>query len=75
MNGLEVVTHMKDFYEKQKAVAATKGIALQDPIYIFLSAFGQQGEFKAHCLSKGVNYVYDKPLNPIQVREMLGLLT
>ena len=40
----------------------------------FLSAYTKNTHFRNHCMSLGVKHIYDKPLNPNQLQEMLVIL-
>lgn len=57
---------MKAFFAEQR-VKLFKKTDLQEPMYIFLSAHVVNEAFRTHAKSQGVDHLYEKPLNPIQL--------
>lgn len=72
-NGLQTVQEVKQYFAQQR-VKLFKQTDLQEPIYIFLSAHVVNEAFKTHARSQGVNHLFEKPLNPVELQDMLALL-
>jgi len=72
-NGLQAVQEVKAFFAEQRVKLFNK-TELQEPLYIFLSAHVVNEAFKTHARSQGVDHLFEKPLNPVQLIDMLSLL-
>ena len=73
MNGLQVVQELKKFYAQQRKPLG-KATILEEPLYIFLTAYAQNEAFLKHSKAEGVDHVFEKPLKPDQLRQMLAYL-
>jgi len=60
-NGIEVLKETKLFLKEQAALLKDKGVTLESPEYVFLTAYMSIG-FRKHLESMGVTKIYEKPL-------------
>jgi CheY-like chemotaxis protein len=64
-NGLETVFELKAFYKKLAKFydrELTQDLFIEEPIYVFISAHNTNKQFTKFCLSKGIDYMIEKPL-------------
>ena len=68
---------MKKFYRKMAGCSGESdwiGQPLQEPTYIFLTAFGNNKTFRKHCRESGVKFFFEKPLRKERLNDLLMTL-
>jgi hypothetical protein len=71
-NGLDNVKEVRKFYKEISNLM--KDTVLIEPIYIFLTTFGESKAFEDLSLKTGVDLVYFKPLTSQQLLLLSQLL-
>ena len=71
-NGIDVVKEIRHFYRE---ISTRKDdIVLIEPIYIFLTTFGESKSFEDFAYQAGVDHVFKKPLDSQQLQIVSDLL-
>ena len=68
---------MKAFYREMAGCSGDSdwiGQPLQEPTYIFLTAFGSNKAFRKHCREVGVKFFFEKPLRKERLNDLLMTL-
>ena len=76
-NGLEVVKEVKKYYRYVAGCSGDSdwiGQPLQEPTYIFLTAFGSSKVFRKNCHKVGVKFIFEKPLRKDKLKTLLMTL-
>ena len=61
MTGIDVLQETKKIFKAQAALLEDKGVTIESPEYVFLTAYMSIG-FRKHLESMGVTKIYEKPL-------------
>ena len=69
-NGIEVVKEIRDFYERMNLKESSNQIELQQPEYVFLTAF-KTPHFMGYLKTFGLEKCYEKP---IELEDLLQIL-
>ena len=72
-NGLQVVEEVKALYEQANQNAGQQK-RIKKPLFIFCSAYISNHQFITFCKQKGVQYVFEKPLQDDKLIELHTIL-